>query len=110
MAHRKHPLEPAGPTEPATARKHLIDVLLDNPATLSRLARLLEATPKAIEDDLVHLLKSLKHTDYRARVSPARCRKCGFIFDRAKLRKPGKCPACRGTWVSEPVVSIERRR
>ena len=89
-------------------RKELIDLLQDRPLSVLELAELLELAPKDVADDIEHLMKSLKHTDYRLCVAPARCRKCGFTFKETKLRKPGKCPACRGTWISEPRIRIEQ--
>jgi len=43
-------------------------------------------------------------------VEPARCRKRGFRFHSEKLHKPGKCPRCKGTWISEPLIAVEERR
>ena len=43
-------------------------------------------------------------------IKPASCRKCGFVFDDHKLRKPGKCPRFKGTWISDPLISLEEKR
>ena len=90
-------------------RKDLIGILQNAPASLHDLAVLLEVHPKELEYDLRHLLRSLKHMPYRAIITPARCRKCGFVFHRDKLHRPGKCPRCHGTWISDPLISIEDR-
>ena len=90
-------------------RKDLITLLQDNPLSLKDIAVLLEMTPRDVEDDLRHLIKTLKHSEYRLRVIPAQCRKCGFVFDREKLHKPGKCPQCHETWIQEPLLEIEKR-
>jgi predicted Zn-ribbon and HTH transcriptional regulator len=87
-------------------RKELIDLLLDNPMTVSQIARSVKESPGQIADDLQHLVRSLKHTDYKAVVEPARCRACGFEFSADKMTKPSKCPACRSTWLEEPRVAI----
>lgn len=74
------------------------------------LARELGEKPADIEDDLQHLLKSLRRgNEYRAVVTPARCRHCGFEFHRDRLSKPGKCPRCRHTWIDAPLIRIEKR-
>ena len=39
--------------------------------SVAQIARLVGETPRDIETDLVHLLKSLKHTEYTATVEPA---------------------------------------
>ncbi len=88
-------------------RRDLIDLLQGRPRSVAELAEMLEATPREVEDDLRHLLKSLRHEPYRAVIEPARCRKCGFVFRADKLRKPGKCPRCRATWIEAPRVRIE---
>jgi predicted Zn-ribbon and HTH transcriptional regulator len=50
---------------------------------------------------------SLKKMPYRAIIKPAKCKKCGFVFHKDKLHKPGKCPMCHSTWISESLISIE---
>ena len=90
-------------------RKALIDVLLGNPLTVRQIARLEDESPSRIADDLQHLLRSLKHTEYKAVVEPARCRACGFEFSEGKLNKPSKCPVCHSTWIQEPKIGIEQR-
>ncbi len=90
-------------------RKDLISLLQDSPLGLKDTAKLLEMRPREVEDDLKHLMKSLKHSKYRLHVIPARCRKCGFKFQQDKLHKPGKCPRCHGTWIQEPLLEIKER-
>ena len=90
-------------------RRDLIDLLAQGPTSVAELARLLEVHPKDLEQDIEHLLKSLKRSTYRVRVNPAHCRKCGFIFRKRKLRKPAKCPACHGSWIAEPTLHVEEK-
>ena len=90
-------------------RKDLIEILRGNPMTVSQIARLVDESPGRVADDLNHLLRSLKHTEYKALVEPALCRSCGFDFSGAKLTKPSKCPECHSTWVQEPKISIESK-
>jgi predicted Zn-ribbon and HTH transcriptional regulator len=87
-------------------RKDLIPLLLNNPLSFSQIARLVGETPKDIEAGLIHLLKSLKHTQYTAVIEPARCRKCGFEFDASRLAKPSKCPKCKSTWILETRIQL----
>ncbi len=77
--------------------------------SVSQIARLVRESPHDVEDDLLHLINSLKHSEYLAVTEPARCRKCGFEFDASKLAKPSKCPACRSTWIFEPRVALRVR-
>ena len=90
-------------------RKNLIEMLLGNPMTVSQIARLEDESPSRVADDLQHLFRSLKHTEYRVVVEPAHCRACGFEFSVEKLTKPSKCPECRGTWLLEPKIGIQQR-
>lgn len=90
-------------------RKDLIPMLLGQPRSVSELAHLLDEAPKDVEEDLRHFLKSLKHTPYHAVIEAAMCRHCGFVFHHDKLRKPGKCPQCKGTWISEPRIGIAEK-
>jgi hypothetical protein len=90
-------------------RKELIDMLLGNPMSVTQIARSVGDPPSQVVDDLRHLLRSLKHTDYRANIEPARCRACGFEFSDEKLHKPSKCPECHSTWVLEPKIGVARR-
>lgn len=91
-------------------RKDLIELLRARPIALHELALLIDCTPRDLEDDLRHLFLSLRSDPLCPVITPARCRACGFEFHRDKLRKPGKCPRCRGTWISEPMISLEERR
>lgn len=90
-------------------RRDLIPLLLDQPRTVSQLAREVRTTPRELADDLAHLLRSLPHTEFAAEITPARCRQCGFTFGPDKLFKPAKCPACRGTWIAEPRLVLRPR-
>jgi len=89
-------------------RKHLIKLLRENPTSLRQIARMEDELPDRIADDLNHLFRSLKHTEYEAVIEPARCRACGFEFSESKLNKPSKCPKCRSTWVLEPKIGIKQ--
>ena len=88
-------------------RKDLLEMLRSAPRSVADIAAQLELEPRDVEDDLRHLLKSVRHTGYRVTITPARCRHCGFIFKTDKLHKPGKCPLCRETWISPPLIHIE---
>ena len=90
-------------------RKNLIPILLGNPMSVVEIARAADEAPSQVADDLQHLLRSLKHTRYKARVQPARCRACGFAFSEEKLTKPSKCPKCHSTWILDPRIGIEEK-
>ena len=91
-------------------RKDLIGILKSQPTSLNDLALMLKMDKKDLEEDLKHLIRSLRTGPENVTVTPACCRKCGFAFHNDKLHKPGKCPRCKGTWISEPVIGIEKKR
>lgn len=60
---------------------------------------------KEVYDHLEHIRKS---TGKAFIITPARCRKCNFIFEkRSKLKKPGKCPVCHNQLIEPPLFYIE---
>jgi len=90
-------------------RKDLLEMLTVEPRSVSRIARELGLKRGDVEEDLRHLIRSARAAGHRITVVPARCRSCGFTFDEDKLSKPGKCPACRGTWLHEAQINIAPR-
>jgi predicted Zn-ribbon and HTH transcriptional regulator len=90
-------------------RKDLQKMIVDNPMSVAALARLLRLKSSEVEDDLEHLFKSARHTEFEPVVEPALCKKCGFEFSQETLGKPSKCPACKGSWIAEAKVSFKRR-
>jgi predicted Zn-ribbon and HTH transcriptional regulator len=87
-------------------RKDLVTILLDKPRKVADLAREFEVSPKDVETDLKHLMRTLKKSTYRLKIYPATCRSCDFMFSTEKMTKPGKCPKCKGTWIDDPLVEI----
>jgi predicted Zn-ribbon and HTH transcriptional regulator len=89
-----------------TLRRHLVDLLSDEPRSVSSLARELGMRRGDMEEDLRHALRSARAAGHLIEVIPARCKACGFVFGEDKLSKPGRCPACKGTRLYEPMVRI----
>jgi transcriptional regulator len=90
-------------------RKDLIYFLEGNPRTVRQLAVEMRQSPADVEEDLVHITKSLRNQPFCLKVVPAECRKCGFVFSNDRFRKPSKCPECRGTWLTEPEISTSQQ-
>jgi predicted Zn-ribbon and HTH transcriptional regulator len=89
-------------------RRNLIDLLSQEPRSVSSLARELGLRRGDVEDDLQHALRSARAAGHAIEVLPARCKSCGFEFGTLRLSKPGRCPACRGTRLFEAMVRIHR--
>ena len=92
----------------AAFRKQLLEMLAVEPRTPSSLARELQLDRRTMEEDLRHMIRSARAAGHRVIVEPARCKSCGFEFGGDRLSKPGRCPECRGTWLFEPLLRIEK--
>ncbi|MDB6053493.1 MAG: hypothetical protein JWN25_1016 [Verrucomicrobiales bacterium] len=91
-------------------RKHLLELLLKSEMSANQVARAMDEKTADVVCDLDHLLKSLRHTEYKAVIKPALCRKCGYVFGESKLSKPARCPECKATWLQEPLIKIVSRK
>lgn len=87
-------------------RRDLIGVLSSEPRSVSSIARDLGLRRGDLEDDLRHALRSARAAGHRVEIVPARCKACDFVFGEDKLVKPGRCPACKGTRLFEPLIRI----
>jgi transcriptional regulator len=87
-------------------RRGLLDVLSHEPRSASWLARELGLRRGDLEDDLRRLLRSARARGHHVDIVPARCKSCGFVFGADALVKPGRCPACKGTRLFEPLIGI----
>ncbi|QBQ55210.1 transcriptional regulator [Nitrosococcus wardiae] len=90
-------------------RKELIKILLNNPMSVHELAVAMEEPIKEVRDDLQHLQKSLRHSPYQIEITPAKCNQCGFVFHRDKMSKPSRCPQCKGSWISAPLIGVREK-
>jgi hypothetical protein len=90
-----------------TLRERIRDALREGPSTALELSQRLRHSEAEILDQLPYLRRSLPHQGLRLQVEPARCRKCGHVFeDRERPSKPSKCPGCRGSWIEPPSFSV----
>jgi predicted Zn-ribbon and HTH transcriptional regulator len=89
-------------------RRYLLDLLSDDPRSISSLSRALGITRGDVEDDLQHALRTARAAGHQIEVIPARCKTCDFVFGADKLTKPGRCPACKGTRLFEPMIRVAR--
>ena len=87
-------------------RRSLIEVLSHEPRSVSWIARELGLRRGDVEDDLRHALRSARAAGHRIEIVPARCKSCVFVFGTDKLVKPGRCPACKGTRLFEPLIQV----
>jgi predicted Zn-ribbon and HTH transcriptional regulator len=103
------PKTPPVPLEQhATIRRRIIDRLSGAPLTAREISADIGIPEKEVCRHLEHIRRSLHQEGERLAVTPPACKKCGFVFrKRERLRRPGKCPVCRGESISEPLFAIE---
>ena len=89
-----------------TRRRELLTILTAEPRSVSSLSRELGLRRRDVEEDLRHMIRSARAAGHQVIVDAARCRSCGFTFAETKLIKPGKCPACRSTWIYEAQIRV----
>jgi predicted Zn-ribbon and HTH transcriptional regulator len=105
---KKKTPEPAAPVERHdTIRRKIVALLLEREHSAKDLSIELRVPEKEIYDHLEHIRKTVNKGESELTVTPAACEKCGFVFKkRERLKKPGKCPFCRGELIREPIFRI----
>jgi len=101
--------KPQIPAERADTTRHaIIEALRGAELSVKEISAMVGIPEKAVYSHLEHIKRTL-HAEGRVLVvRPSECRKCGFVFrKRERFTKPGKCPACKGTSMEEPVFRIE---
>jgi predicted Zn-ribbon and HTH transcriptional regulator len=107
---KKTPKNPFVPPERhGTLRKEIMDLLAGQILSAKELSGAVGIPVKEVYGHLEHIQRSMSKGGYRFSVLPAECKKCGFVFrKRERVKKPGKCPVCRGESIQEPLFSIAR--
>jgi transcriptional regulator len=98
------------PAEEMTRRQRLADLLSMESRSVESLAAEFRTSPRDVEADLRSLEKTLRREKKRLAVTPAKCRKCGFVFEERGERRftsPSKCPECRGNRIEPAVLKID---
>lgn len=99
---------PPPPERAQTARDMILQALGADPVSARELSQMIGLSEREVTGHLRHLQKSLKHAAQRLQVTPPRCLDCGFVFHkRERLTRPGRCPVCRSTHLSEPLFSLD---
>ncbi|MEK6528299.1 MAG: transcriptional regulator [Nitrospirota bacterium] len=100
----KKPFIPAERRE--TVRQNIISILRGQNLSAKGISAQVSASEKQVYEHLEHIQQTIKK-EYQLIITPAECKKCGFIFKkRERLKKPGKCPVCRSESIQEPLFSI----
>jgi predicted Zn-ribbon and HTH transcriptional regulator len=109
---KKKPKEPAIPSETSDTVRHAILFALEaGPRSAREISAEVSISEREVYDHLEHVKKTVTKDNRRLVVTPAECRKCGFVFEkRTRLKKPGKCPVCRGESIADPLFSVSNER
>ena len=105
---KSRPQKPPVPSvKDDTVRHAIIKLLSEETVSALDISREVRVAEREIYGHLEHIRRTLSTAGLHLRVVPAECRECGFVFHkRTRLTKPGKCPACRSSYISEPFFSI----
>jgi predicted Zn-ribbon and HTH transcriptional regulator len=103
---KKKAKEPAIPSERhETVRQSIISLLEGKKLSAKEISPEVGISEKMAYDHLEHIRK---RKELKLVIEQAVCRKCGFEFKkRERLKRPGRCPACRGEFITEPLFSIK---
>jgi predicted Zn-ribbon and HTH transcriptional regulator len=108
---KKGPKEPAIPVSMHdTVRHEILFALEQGSRSAGEISREVRVSERDVYDHLEHIRKTVSKAGKQLIITPAECRKCGFVFTkRERLRKPGRCPLCRGESIQEALFSIGGR-
>jgi predicted Zn-ribbon and HTH transcriptional regulator len=91
-----------------TLRQSMIALLQHNPLTAREISEQVGVAEREVYAHLAHIRQSLHREAISLNVLPAECRGCGFMFTkRDRLKRPGRCPLCRGQSISQPRYLLE---
>jgi predicted Zn-ribbon and HTH transcriptional regulator len=96
--------------EPQTLRRKIITLLSDREFDARGLSQALGVKEKDVYEHLTHVERSVKTAGRRFILTPCECLMCGYVFeDRRRLTRPGRCPACRRSKITNPSFRIESK-
>ncbi|MDT8420090.1 MAG: transcriptional regulator [Desulfuromonadales bacterium] len=98
------PKPPATPAERFdTLRQSILSLLRKEEMTALEISEAVGVSVRDVYGHLDHIRLSLQREGGSLTVLPAECRGCGFVFaKRDRLKRPGRCPVCRGESISQP--------
>ncbi len=108
LSMRERAKKPPIPSErPDTIRHEIIALLKGATFAAKDISSHVKITEKEAYDHLEHIRKTLASIHGALIITPAECKKCGFIFKkRERLKKPGRCPVCHNEAIEAPLFSI----
>ncbi|MBW1782888.1 MAG: transcriptional regulator [Deltaproteobacteria bacterium] len=90
-----------------TIRQQLADILTETEMTAIDLSQEVGIREKEVYEHLPHISRSMARQGKRLIIEPARCLKCGYVFEaRKRFTRPGRCPQCRETHIQRPTFRV----
>ncbi len=90
-----------------TVRHEIIKCLEGVTFSAKEISAAVRISEKEVYEHMEHILRSMSNKERQLKITPAECKKCGFVFSkREKLKKPGRCPVCKAETIQEPLFSI----
>jgi predicted Zn-ribbon and HTH transcriptional regulator len=91
-----------------TIRHGIVSALGEGARSAKDLSATVKISEKEVYGHLEHIRKSITLSGRHLVITPAECKKCGFQFaKRERLKKPGKCPVCRGESIRGPQFEVK---
>ncbi len=102
--------EPFVPVErQETIRQKIISLLDGRTLSARDISIDVGVSEKEVYEHLEHIQRTINKRERNFIITPAVCKKCGFVFrKRDRLNKPGKCPVCRNEVIQEPLFSVRK--
>ena len=95
------------PESQETVRQKIVSAIIGRELSARDISVEVRASEKQVYEHLQHIQKTMHKKGNFFVVTHAVCRKCGFVFSkRERLKRPGKCPVCRGETISGPRFTI----
>ncbi|HZV81644.1 MAG TPA: transcriptional regulator [Geobacteraceae bacterium] len=92
-----------------TIRHAIIDLLRDQTLSALQISAEVHIPEKDVYGHLEHIRLSIHASGAVLQITPAECRRCGFLFTkRDRLHPPSRCPVCRHEAIFEPLFAIEQ--
>lgn len=106
---KKKAKEPPLPSErQETIRQDIMHLLKERSLSAREISSEVKIREKEVSSHLEHIQRTAHAKGLHLRIVPSVCLHCGFIFaKRERLRKPGRCPVCRGESIREPLFSMK---
>ncbi len=91
-----------------TVRRQIISILEEGTFSARDISAEVRIPEKEVYGHLDHIRMTMDRKEHHMTVTPAECSKCGFTFSkRERLKKPGRCPVCKGEFIKDPLFSLK---